>query len=69
MLGLYDYDNATYEECIADLAETIEKMNDAIYSDSYDEELDVLERRATRIQNIVKRLKEIEKRLKELGGS
>lgn len=61
MLGLYDYDNATYEECIDDLRETIEKMNDAIYADSYDEELDVLERRAIRIQNIVKRLKELEK--------
>lgn len=53
MVGLYDYDTATKEECYEDLYETLENI------DHWDADLDVLKRRAIRIQNIVERLQEL----------
>lgn len=51
MVGLYDYDTATEEECWEDLYETLDDL------DYYD--LDTLRRKAIRIQNIVERLQEL----------
>lgn len=54
MVGLYDYDNATEEECIEDLQETIEYLYNYDLSD-----LDDIEKKGQRIQYIAQRLKEL----------
>lgn len=50
--NLYDYDNATEEECREDLEETINMLD-------IDNDYETLYRRAIRIQNIAERLKEL----------
>lgn len=55
MVGLYDYDNATEEECLDDLQEIIE-----YFINGYDlGSLDTLEKKGQRIQYIAQRLKEL----------
>nr|DAT76298.1 MAG TPA: hypothetical protein [Caudoviricetes sp.] len=55
MVGLYDYDNATEEECLDDLQEIIE-----YFINGYDlGSLDTLEKKGQRIKYIAERLKEL----------
>lgn len=55
MVGLYDYDNATKQECLDDLQEVIE-----YFLNGYDlNELDILEKKGQRIQYIAERLMDI----------
>ena len=55
MIGLYEYDNATEQECLDDLQEIIE-----YFLNGYDlDELDTLEKKGLRIQYIAQRLKEL----------
>ena len=55
MVGLYDYDNATEQECLDDLQEIIE-----YFINGYDlDDLDALEKKGQRIQYIAQRLKEL----------
>lgn len=56
MIGLYDYDNATKQECIDDLAEIIEYLYN--YDLSFIDP-DVIEKKGQRIQYIAQRLKEL----------
>lgn len=60
MIGLYDYDNATYEECIDDLNTVLEALNKNVGIDYFDDDYETLERYGERIKNIAKRLKELE---------
>ena len=64
MVNLYEYNNATKEECLEDLNETLQVLLDYnyIYDDNiYDDfDLGVLERRGQRLQYIAQRLKELE---------
>lgn len=60
MVGLYEYDTASYEECVEDLSETLSSICDLCDSDYFYNELDALERKGIRIQNIAQRLKELE---------
>lgn len=53
MIDLYGYDNASYEECIDDLYETMENLNNN-YMD-----FEALERYGIRLQNIAERLQEL----------
>lgn len=53
MIGLYDYDTATKEECLADLEEILEHITEDM------RDYATLRRRAIRIQNIVERLQEL----------
>lgn len=57
MVGLYDYGNATEQECIDDLQEVIEYI---LYEYNLDD-LDTLEKKGLRIQYIAQRLKIKEK--------
>ena len=60
MVGLYDYDNATIEECFEDLYETIGKLNEMTEDDLQDvTEFGILKRRGIRLQNIAQRLIEL----------
>ena len=54
MIGLYEYGNASYDECIDDLYETMEFL-DNNYMD-----FEALERYGIRLQNIAERLQELE---------
>ena len=55
MVKLYDYDNATEQECLDDLQEIIE-----YFINGYDlDDLDALEKKGQRIQYIAQRLKEL----------
>lgn len=56
MIELYDYDNATKQECIDDLLEVIEYLYnyDLSFIDSDD-----IEKKGRRIQYIAQRLKEL----------
>lgn len=55
MVGLYEYDTATEQECLDDLQEVIE-----YFLNGYDlNELDTLEKKGLRIQYIAQRLKEL----------
>ena len=55
MVELYGYDNATEQECLDDLQEIIE-----YFLNGYDlNELDTLEKKGQRIQDIAQRLKEL----------
>ena len=56
MIELYDYDNATKQECIDDLLEVIEYLYnyDLSFIDSDD-----IEKKGLRIQYIAQRLKEL----------
>ena len=56
MVGLYDYDNATKQECIDDLLEIIEYLYN--YGLSFIDP-DYLEMKGLRIQFIAQRLKEL----------
>lgn len=58
MIGLYDYDTATKEECINDFEEIKQYL---LYCEWVLEDLDTLKKKGQRIQ-------EIAERLKELGG-
>ncbi len=55
MIGLYDYDNATKQECLDDLQEIIKYI---LYEYNLDD-LDTLEKKGQRIQYIAQRLKEL----------
>lgn len=55
MIGLYEYDNATYDECVDDLYETV----NALQNDDWFGDPETLERRGIRLQNIAKRLQEL----------
>lgn len=57
MIGLYEYDSATKEECYQDLNDILDWL-DCYLIGEYD--YDVLERKGIRIQEIAKRLKELE---------
>lgn len=57
MVGLYDYDNATEQDCIDDLQEIIEYLYNYNLSD-----LDDIEKKGLRIQYIAQRLKELFKK-------
>ena len=57
MVGLYDYDNATEQDCIDDLQEIIEYLYNYNLSD-----LDDMEKKGLRIQYIAQRLKELFKK-------
>lgn len=57
MVGLYDYDNATEQDCIDDLQEVIEYLYNYNLSD-----LDDIEKKGLRIQYIAQRLKELFKK-------
>lgn len=55
MVGLYDYDNATEQECLDDLQDII-----VYFINGYDlGSLDTLEKKGQRIQYIAQRLKEL----------
>ena len=54
MVGLYDYDNATEQDCIDDLQEVIEYLCDYNLCD-----LDDIEKKGQRIMFIAQRLKEL----------
>ena len=54
MIDLYGYDNASYDECIDDLYETMENL------DNNDMDFNALERDGIRLQNIAERLQELE---------
>lgn len=57
MIGLYEYDTATKQECVEDLTEIIEWLNDNYY-DWFDFiDLESLEKKGQRIQYISQRLK------------
>lgn len=56
MIGLYEYDNATHDECVDDLYETV----NALQNDDWFGDPETLERRGIRIQEIAKRLQELE---------
>lgn len=57
MIGLYDdYETATEQECLDDLYDTIEELNN---DESVSEDLSTLKRRGIRIQEIAQRLKEL----------
>lgn len=56
MIGLYDYDTATEQECLDDLYQIIENMQ---YDESVSDDLTTLKRRGIRIQEIAERLKEL----------
>ena len=60
MRDLYDYDTASYEECIDDLNECLNNLVNDSFGTFYDGDLGVLERRGIRIQNIAQRLNELE---------
>lgn len=61
MIGLYEYDTATKQECVEDLTEIIEWLNDNSY-DWFDFiDLESLEKKGQRIQYISQRLKELNK--------
>ena len=57
MVGLYDYDNATAQQCLDDLQEIIEYFESCNFTKNLD--LDNLEKKGQRIQYIVQRLKEL----------
>lgn len=61
MRDLYDYDNASYEECIDDLNTILEILSNKLYVDYFDDDYETLIRYGQRIKNIAERLKEIEK--------
>lgn len=54
MVGLYEYDTATEQECLDDLQEVIEYLYNYNLSD-----LDGIEKKGLRIQYIAQRLKEL----------
>lgn len=54
MVGLYEYDTATEQECLDDLQEVIEYLYNYNLCD-----LDDLEKKGLRIQYIAQRLKEL----------
>ena len=54
MIGLYEYNTATKEECLADLEKILELIAEDI--DDYE----TLRRRALRLQYIAERLQELE---------
>lgn len=56
MIGLYEYDNASYDECVDDVYETV----NALQHDDWFDDPETLERRGIRLQNIAKRLQELE---------
>ena len=56
MIGLYEYDNASYDECVDDLYKTL----NALQNDNWFDDPETLERRGIRLQNIAKRLQELE---------
>lgn len=60
MRDLYDYDDASYEECINDLNIILENLSEKVYVDSFNDDTETLERYGERIKNIARRLKEIE---------
>lgn len=60
MIGLYDYDNATEEECLDDLQKVIKYLFICDLSNLKDlDVLETLKRKGQRIQYIVERLKEL----------
>lgn len=56
MVGLCEYDNATYDECVDDFNEIMDYL-DTYLINQFD--YDVLEKKGIRIQEIAKRLKEL----------
>ena len=60
MVGLYDYDSATKEECIDDLQKVIEYLSVCDLGNLKDlDVLEALKRKGQRIQYIAQRLKEL----------
>jgi len=55
MIDLYGYDNATYDECVDDLYETV----NALQNDDWFGNPETLKRRGIRLQNIAERLQEL----------
>lgn len=61
MRNLYEYNDASYEECIDDLNTILEGLQQDLCVDDYDNNPDTLRRYGIRIQNIAERLEELEK--------
>jgi hypothetical protein len=59
MINIYEYDTATKEECIADLVEIIEYLNENSYDWYEYADFDVFEKKGQRIQYIAQRLKQL----------
>lgn len=57
MVSLYEYDNATREECLDDLRAIIEWLSSSFYEDL---EYDALEAKGKRLQYIAQRLSQLE---------
>ncbi len=59
MREIYEYDKATKEECIEDLIDIIEWLNENSYDWYEYADFDVFEKKGQRIQYIAQRLKQL----------
>lgn len=59
MVDIYQYETATKEQCITDLVEIIEWLNENSYDWYEYADLDTFERKGQRIQYIAQRLKQL----------